>query len=33
MGQQKNTKVMYGGCSAGARGALFNIDSVYDQIS
>jgi hypothetical protein len=26
MGAVKGTRVMYGGCSAGARGALFNID-------
>jgi hypothetical protein len=28
LGSTTNTKVMYGGCSAGARGALFNIDRV-----
>jgi hypothetical protein len=28
MGSSANTQVIYGGCSAGARGALFNLDRI-----
>ena len=32
LGSLPDTQVMYGGCSAGARGALFNGDAVHEQL-
>ena len=32
LGANAGTQVMYGGCSAGARGALFNADDVHAQL-
>ena len=32
LGSVANTRVLYGGCSAGARGALFNLDRVAFEV-